>query len=150
MRQHPSSMNDLRLALAPAAHRRGEDSEDFQVGEFERGEIADRSSTICGIMYLTHTVCDKALFPWVHRHCTPMRGPRAGTGESSGQGSALNTARWWQIQHETACDRAPFSRILPSVIDSIDSGRSSHQVLPSRYASSAAICRRSSAKVLGS
>jgi hypothetical protein len=44
-----------------------------------------------------------------------MRGPNDGTGTSSGHWSALSTAWWWQIQHYTASDRTPFSRMLPRV-----------------------------------
>jgi hypothetical protein len=48
-----------------------------------------------------------------------MRGPNVGTATSSGQRSALSTAWWWHSQHDTSSDRAPSSRMLPSVIGSI-------------------------------
>jgi hypothetical protein len=50
-----------------------------------------------------------------------MRGSNDGTGTSSGQRSALSTARWWQTQQHTSSDRTPFARMLPSVIGSIGS-----------------------------
>jgi hypothetical protein len=50
-----------------------------------------------------------------------MRGPNVGTGVSSGHRSTLRMARWWHCQHDTASDRTPLSRMLPSVIGSIGS-----------------------------
>jgi hypothetical protein len=37
-----------------------------------------------------------------------------GTGTSSGQGSALMIASWWQSEHDTASDRTPCWGMLPS------------------------------------
>jgi hypothetical protein len=43
-----------------------------------------------------------------------IRGPNAGTGKSSGQGSALKIALWSHCQHDTSSDRrTPFARMLP-------------------------------------
>jgi hypothetical protein len=50
-----------------------------------------------------------------------MRGPIVGTGTSSSQLSALSTASWWHRWHDTASDRTPLARMLPSVIGSIGS-----------------------------
>jgi hypothetical protein len=47
-----------------------------------------------------------------------IRDPNSGTGISSGQGSALKIAAWWHFGQVTASERAPFARMLPSVIGS--------------------------------
>jgi len=45
-----------------------------------------------------------------------IRGPNVRTATSSGHGVTSATASWWQSEHDTASDRTPFSRMLPSVI----------------------------------
>ena len=44
-----------------------------------------------------------------------IRGPKRGTGTSSGHGSTLSTAAWWQSMHDTASERTPRLRMLPTV-----------------------------------
>jgi hypothetical protein len=58
----------------------------------------------------------RASTPRMPQRVHTMRGPNVGTGTSSGQLSALSTASRWHGWHDTAIDRTPLARMLPSVI----------------------------------
>jgi hypothetical protein len=59
----------------------------------------------------------RASTPMIPQRVQTIRGPnKVGTGTSSGQGSELMIAEWWQTQHETLSKRTPFARMLPRVI----------------------------------
>jgi hypothetical protein len=60
----------------------------------------------------------RASAPTMPQPVHTMRGPKLGTGTSSGHGSTASTAPRWQSQQLTASERAPCARQLPSVIGS--------------------------------
>jgi len=50
------------------------------------------------------------------------RGPKDGTGRSSGQRSTASTAARWQSQQLTESERTPLARTLPSVMGIVGAG----------------------------